>query len=501
MQRTISTLNLEQERTYCSIEHTQSIVAYCASCDSYICDNCQEPHIYHEVQHLEAECLKIFCKYKKLQYETDAIAKEYESHSASYSKVLKEKLSNNFDRLITELIGIKEKRIKELVDSEEVQAAMKEFQSNAQIHINLQSIQADVEKLLKQIKSDFDNRRYIHLFERNVARELEQIRKRVKEWKELVAKSRKDFVDDIKVNMINIEKKLSSLINISYVSRPSPQFVYNFDNVTNKLLLYDMRNRTTQIISFGSHFHIPFHYSSAILDTKIYFAGGDDDGYRKDCYALSFTKRYVQKLMDLNIERRNHGLIALHIARMLYCVGGYNKRDGVLKSVERYNFANGRWIQVAPLNEGRQWAGVCQFNNEDIYCFGGSNLDSIERLNILNEEAGWELIKVADNKGGWTARSACAAIQIDPCRILIFGGCARHDLDDAMVYYPTTKTTKHCAKLPLPSLFCQLSPVISNQYVGIIGWRNEDIYLYNMQRDTWDCIEQTVYSLPDFEAK
>lgn len=270
--------------------------------------------------------------------------------------------------------------------------------------------------------------------------------------------------------------------------------------IIHKLLLYDMCNRTTQIVSFCSHFHIPFHYSSAILDNKIYFAG-DDDGYRNDCYALSITKKYVQKLMDLNVERRNHGLIALHIVRMLYCVGGYNKRDGALKSVERYNFANPRWVQISPLNERRQWAGVCQFNNKHIYCFCGSNLTSIERLDILNEEAGWELTTIANNEGGWIGCSACAAIQIDPCRILVFGGCARQDLDDAMVYYPSTGVMKPCAKLPLPSLFCQLSPAISNQYVGIIGWRNETIYLYDTQRNKWDCIEQTVYSLPDFDPK
>eukprot|EP00826_Nyctotherus_ovalis_P004473 TRINITY_DN10972_c0_g1_i7.p1 TRINITY_DN10972_c0_g1~~TRINITY_DN10972_c0_g1_i7.p1 ORF type:complete len:410 (+),score=113.36 TRINITY_DN10972_c0_g1_i7:66-1295(+) len=405
------------------------------------------------------------------------------------------------DSLITELIGLKEKRIKELVDSEEVQTTIKEAQSNVKIQVDIEYIQTDVEKLLKQIKSDFDNRRYIDLFERNVSRELGQIRKRIKEWKELVVESKKDFVEDIKVNMTSIEKKLNSLVTISYVSRPSPQFIYNFDNVTNKLLLYDMRNRTTQIVCFGAHFHIPFHYSSAILDNKIYFTGGDDDGYRNDCYALSITKKYIQKLMDLNVERRNHGLIALHIVRVLYCVGGYNKRDGALKSVERYSFASARWVPIAPLNERRQWAGVCQFNNKHIYCFGGSNLSSIERLDILNEEEGWELMGTGDTVSPWAGRSACAAIQVDPYRILVFGGCARHDLDDASMYYPTTGKIKKCAKLPSPSLFCQLSPAISNQYVGIIGWRNEIVYLYNIQRDRWDCIEQAVYSLPDFDSK
>ena len=251
----------------------------------------------------------------------------------------------------------------------------------------------------------------------------------------------------------------------------------------------------------GSHYHIPFHYNSNILDSKIYFAGYDNNGYRKDCKAISKTKNYIQKQIDLNVDRRNHGLIALHIVRIIYCVGGYNKRDGVLKSVERYNFSNPYWIRIAPLNERRQWTGVCQFNNKHVYCFGGSNLASIERLDILNEDNGWELTTLTSNEGGWIGRSACAAIQIDPCKILIFGGCSRRDLDDSMLFCPATGSMEKCAKLPCSSLFCQLSPAISNQHVGIIGWRNENIYLYNIQKNSWDCIEQTVYSLPDFEPK
>ena len=493
----------KKERNYCSVEHTQSMIAYCIPCRCYICENCQaEVHFEHDLQHLEAECLKIFSEYKKVQYETQEIAKQYKLQSID--KVvsnLKAQISTKFDELITQLIGLKEQRIKELLNSEELKSTINDSIGHDEHSlVVLRKIQIDAEKLMEQIKSDFDNRRYITLFERNVSAELGQIRKRIQEWKEMISHSKiGELGTDISVNMNRLEHKLSSLIGISFVSRPSPQFIYSFDNENNKLLLYDMQKRTTQIICFGSHFHIPFHYSSAILDTKIFFAGGDDDGYRKDCYALSFTKKYVQKLVDLNTERRNHTLVALHIVRTMYCVGGYNKKQGALSSVEKYDFANPRWICIASLIEKRQWPGVCQFNNKLIFCFGGSNLSSIERLDIINEDRGWELVTIKHNSGGWFGRSACVAIQLNPSQILIFGGCAKRDLDEAVLYTPNTETIANSACLPSPSLFCQLSPAISSKYVGIIGWRNENVYMYSTKSNRWVCIEPAVYCPPDFE--
>ncbi len=490
------------ERNYCSIEHTQSITAYCVKCKTYICEACQiEVHAYHEIHHLEAECLRIFSEYKKFQYETQAIAKQYKMQSIDKVVAsLRAQISSKFDELISQIIGLKERRIRELLDSEELRSTINEsLMQDEHTLVVLQGIQTDAEKLMEQIKSDFDNRRYIPLFERNAAQELAQLRKRIQEWKALLSNSKLgDLGINISFNMTGLEHKLSSLIGISYVSRPSPQFIYSFDNENNKLLLYDMQKRTTQLLCFGAHFHIPFHYSSAILDTKIYFAGGDDDGYRKDCYALSFTKKYVQKLDDLNVERRNHTLVALHIVRVMYCVGGYNKRRGALNSVEKYDFANPHWICVAPLVEKRQWPAVCQFNNKLIFCFGGSNLGTVERFDVLNEDLGWELVGIKENTANWYGRSACVAIQMNATQILIFGGCARRDLDETVVYTPGAETLAPCASLPVPSLFCQLAPAISAQHVGIIGWRNENIYLFDIKKKDWTYIEPTVYCPSDF---
>jgi len=496
-------LSFSKKHDYCSIEHIQNIIAYCVTCQNYICETCQfEAHAEHEHKMLEAECLKIFSEAKKVQYETQAISKQYKARSIdAVIENLRNQISEKFDEIISQLHGLKEKRIKELINSEEVKNSINSslLQDEYSL-VMLREIQIDSEKLMEQIKSDFDNRRYISLFERNFSQELTLIRKRLEDWKKIMLNSPKPA--NIVINMQNIERKLCSLIGISYVSRPSPQFVYTFDNENNKLLLYDMQKRTTQIMDFGTHFHIPFHYSSAILDNKIYFAGGDDDGYRKDCYELSITKKYIQKLYDLNIERRNHGLCALNIARILYCVGGYNKRHGTLNSVEKYEFSRPRWVIVSSLNEKRQWPGVCQFNNRLIYAFGGSNSNSIEKLDILNEELGWQIVILNENKDYvWTGRFACAAVQVGVEEILIFGGCEQTDLDSAVLYNPVKEIIVKSDNLPIPSLFCQFSPAITPQHVGIIGWRNEEMYLYSIKKHKWETIEQDAYCPSDFVSR
>ena len=288
------------------------------------------------------------------------------------------------------------------------------------------------------------------------------------------------------------------LAKIKSVSRPGPQFIYDFSNESNKLLLFDMQKQTSQVLNLAPQIHIPYHYSSTLLGSKVYFAGGDDDGYRKESFAISIKKRDIKQLSDLHVERRNHTLAAFHVSKIVYSIGGYNKAQGVLNVAEKYAVSDGQWRVIAPLKEKRQWPGLCPFNNVFLYCFAGSELGSIERLDTLNEEKGWEFVMIAGKAEGWCARAACAAIQINPNEILVFGGCVKKDVDDAYVFDPETRNFARKTKLPAPSLFCQMTPVISGPLLGIIGWRNETVYVYNIQKDEWCLIPADKYLPEEF---
>jgi hypothetical protein len=500
----------EEKRKYCDEEHIREAVAYCIVCEAYVCETCQvDKHCNHEVTLLEAVCLKKYSECKNAVYEVKMALKQYEKllESCSVDETLTSitsKVASKYDELIEKLVALKEKKMKEVLEDPEIQANLHERKARLEESLlNLRTIQDNMQKLMAQVEDDFTNKRNIILFEQNLETQISVLRKQLQEWKTSSSSSPlklQELAADIHIELRAKDHKLNSLVKIWRRSRPMPQMVYDYDNEHNKLLLFNMELKTTQVIEFGLQFHIPFHHSSVLLGSKLYFSGGDDDGYRKDCFAVSIAKGSVKKLSDINVERRNHAMAAFHIVRTLYIAGGYNKTATVLNSVEKYEVSKGTWVQIAPLIEKRQWPTLCQFNCSLLYCFAGSTLDTIERLDISNEEQGWALVPLTKKPDNWVGRSACAAIQCSTSGILVFGGCAKKDVDDVFIFDPQTRALEKLGPMPMPSLYCQDSPVVSGTYIGVIGWRNQHLYIFDMLKGQWTLVKPEAYRPADFEA-
>ncbi len=501
----------EKERKYCNFAHIQNASAYCTVCGSYVCETCQiENHFNHDMIQLEVECLKKYSEYKKIVYDTQVTLKQYEkmAEGQSVDEVLNgitAKVASKFDELIEKILAYKEKLIKQLLDNPEVQQAIDEKKNKQDEAVQtLCGIQTEAQNLMEKVHGDLTDKHYIILYERDSLTEIGTLRKRLQEWKSRASANPlkiQQLGSDIAVEMKPSEGKLGALVKIRNYSRPPMQLLYDFNNENSKLLLFDLQKKASQTISLGLDSQIPFHFSAAMLGSKIYFVGGDDNGYRKDCYAVSYTKKTVKKLNDLNVERRNHALVALHISRVLYTAGGYNKDKGYLASVEKYVVAEGKWREIAPLPQKREWVSLCQYNSRYIYSFAGSGQEAVDRLDVNCEEKGWESVTITKASDGWGPRSACASIQISPMEILVFGGCAKKDVDDVFVFYPETRTFERRKNMPAPSLFCQMGPVIAGPLVGIMGWRNELVYIYNTVMNEWTTIDQDKYTPPDFDSK
>eukprot|EP01022_Parablepharisma_sp_SALTPOND_P001038 TRINITY_DN105471_c1_g1_i1.p1 TRINITY_DN105471_c1_g1~~TRINITY_DN105471_c1_g1_i1.p1 ORF type:complete len:519 (-),score=71.19 TRINITY_DN105471_c1_g1_i1:91-1647(-) len=498
----------KDERKYCNFEHIQNITAYCNVCASYVCESCQiESHFNHDMIHLEAECFKKFSEYKKVVYDTQVTLKQYEKAADMQSvdeilSAINSKVEKKFNELIERILAYKDKMMNELIESQEIQEAINERKYRLEENLaTLKGIQTDAQNLIEKIQADFTNRRYIILFERDANAEIKPLQKRLQDWKSQAASNPlkiQQLGADLCVKVTESEKKLKSLIKVMHYSHPPPQPLYDFNNENNKLMLFDMHKKSPRVICLQRDCYIPYHYSSTHLGSKIYFVGGDDDGYRKDCYAASIKKRTITQLANLNVERRDHTLVPFHISKLIYCMGGYNKFTGVLNSVEKYQISQNRWTSIPSLLEKRQWPGGCQFNDRFLYCFGGSRLDTIERLDTSNEEKGWESVVTTKKCEAWVGMSACGAIQISPGEILIFGGCVKKDTDEVFAFDPETRTFSVKAKMPMPSLFCQAGAMIADNYIGAIGWRNDHIYIYDTVKDAWTLIEADKYQMEEF---
>ena len=433
--------------------------------------------------------------------------KQFEKASEAHSidevlSKINDKIEKHFSELIEKILSYKDKIVKDIMESPEIQGTINERKYKLDESLQtLKAIQIDVQNLIEKVQDDFNNHRYILLYERNSATEIQPLKKRLQDWRSQAASNPlkiQQLANDLCLSIKVTDQKLKSLIKASHYSHPAPQPVYDFNNENNKLLLVDMNNKSVKIVQLQGEHHIPYHFSVTLLGGKLYFVGGDEDGYKKECYSASIKKRTMTKLADISVERRNHTLAPFHVCRKIYCVGGYNKSQGVLNSVEKYDVSRNVWTAIAPMLEKRQWPGACQFNDKYLYCFGGSGLDTIERINISEEEKGWENIVLPKKPDGWIGKSALAAVQAGTGEILIFGGCVKKDVEDAFIFDPETKTMTKKLNMPIASLFCQMGPVVSGDLVGTVGWRNDNIYIYDTSKNSWTLIEADKYQMEEF---
>ena len=60
----------------------------------------------------------------------------------------------------------------------------------------------------------------------------------------------------------------------------------------------------------------------------------------------------------------------------LYVIGGTNRHNEVLQSVERYHFKENRWEEIPPMLEARASPSVASVNGK-IYIFGGDQINEV----------------------------------------------------------------------------------------------------------------------------
>lgn len=115
----------------------------------------------------------------------------------------------------------------------------------------------------------------------------------------------------------------------------------------------------------------------------------------------------------------------------------------MIKKCEKYDIFNDKWLEIPDINFHRQNAALAVHNQRYLYAFCGydgfRNVDDFERLDFLDESAGWEKfelknvakdIEVVDIR-----KNRMGVINLDFDRMLIFGGERNNkEYKDAYIY-------------------------------------------------------------------
>jgi N-acetylneuraminic acid mutarotase len=114
---------------------------------------------------------------------------------------------------------------------------------------------------------------------------------------------------------------------------------------------------------------------------------------------------------------------AVYHENHLFCFGGLNYTDKILRKCEKYSIAENRWEKISCLNKARKNSSACCLTADTIYIFGGastsSHTDTIEQFSISADV--WTLLKVKLPN----AISFLTSFKLSATQILLLGGSAR----------------------------------------------------------------------------
>jgi len=147
-----------------------------------------------------------------------------------------------------------------------------------------------------------------------------------------------------------------------------------------------------------------------IADLKFLITGGGPySSATKSAKLLNLEKNVIEDTKPMLVARQSHSLgVIFTYNTFVYAVGGKNKK-GFLSSCEVYDLLNNKWRRTASLNEPKTIYCVFAYQNRFLYAFGGIGLNTsnytvstyktIERLDVMDEENGWQNITLDSNEG------------------------------------------------------------------------------------------------------
>lgn len=233
-------------------------------------------------------------------------------------------------------------------------------------------------------------------------------------------------------------------INIEYYLN-KPFILCPIQNTTKiKIVTDDETEENTITLNFPENFSIPSFLNNCSYcnhNKKLYISGGIINSFdikysnlffMIDLYNLdNKTNSYIYELSHMKYGKNNHSMIGN--GNEIYVVGGENSNI-----VEKYDIINNNWIELNSMVKKRSNA-MLAIDNDYLYAFfgkGEKNIypESIERLNIKNNNSIWEIILFSNPNNIDTRCYGCGIYQIDEL-IYFFGGKNNEIRSDEIFFF------------------------------------------------------------------
>ena len=237
-----------------------------------------------------------------------------------------------------------------------------------------------------------------------------------------------------------------------------------------------------------------YNYGMSSLHGKLYVIGGcrEQNGNIAEYYDPSSNLWTPVSAPAI----ANHRIAAVTLQGCLYAVGGRDKNETVLSTVQRYNPDTNQWQEVAPLSSPR--SNVCAVAHGNyFYAIGGMSarfeyLDIVERFDP--QKNAWENLPSLLEKRSFASGTAVKG------KVFVFGGLRPFfpDGDPCEVYDPETNMWSGIPGNVAPRSYASAANFINGQIFvnGIVGnelrRRRRVFQLYDVEKNKWKPIPEYV---------
>ena len=101
------------------------------------------------------------------------------------------------------------------------------------------------------------------------------------------------------------------------------------------------------------------------------------------------NKVELQQEPSMPVARYHHA--STYIEDDIYVIGGNDinnnteQKQTTSKSCYKFNLSQNQWTEISPMNHARSSMGIASYQNNYIYCFGGSFGDEQQTLDTIDK--------------------------------------------------------------------------------------------------------------------
>lgn len=266
--------------------------------------------------------------------------------------------------------------------------------------------------------------------------------------------------------------------------------LYSFEWSSNLVNIYQIKERKSEcrVVKFPNGFPM-FSRIAMTHEGSVYLIGGffkDPAMYLRTTYEYIEKGNEMKRRANMVYRRSDHSVIFNR--GYIYAVGAFI--DGRFSnSVERYDVANDKWEIRESMHVPRSGVGLCVFNLNYIFAFGGRNgqnyhMKTIESYDISKDI--WRQINYAQTDIWDEGAYLCQAHQISKDKIIIFGKSAPpsdSEIKSCYTFSPATGEFEESSQLAHHSAFVN-SGICYNDALYFVG-RNFKIHKFGLSDNKW----------------